>query len=456
MPDQMRADCISATGHPAIKTPNIDRLCAEGTRFPNAVTTCPLCMPARASFANGLYSHNHHMWRNAGHMPAEDETFFQLLQKAGYYTGHAGKSHYYEHVSGLHLMDMEGYMRARGLDYVHETTGPWATVQSRSYMTDEWERRGLYRAFLDDYAERREKGPLFVRPSPLPVELFMDSYIGAQAEKFLLEYDYSQPFCLFVGFGGPHEPWDAPGEYAAMYSPADMPVPIAAPEPPEWLPSAARERMLRGRHDIPPDTAAKIQANYFGKISLIDHWVGRIISACEKRGIWDDLLVIFWSDHGEMLGDHARLHKNAFYESSILVPFMLRLPGKIAAGGVNTALVQQIDAFPTIVEAAGAEAGSRHLGRSLWPLLDGSAKSVRDAVLSEHANMGADDRNYMVRTERYKCAVDRHGRTFMLFDLNKDPFEQRNLAGHPEASVVENEMRELLFTLLTDAQPCMH
>ena len=138
MTDQQRGDALGIEGHPVLQTPVMDWIGTAGVRFSSAHTVCPVCMPARASFINGLYPHNHHMWTNRGEMPRDDETFFHHLQAAGYLTAHVGKSHYYVH-GDFHMRDREDYMHARGLDYVHETTGPWATVRTDSYMTDRWE-----------------------------------------------------------------------------------------------------------------------------------------------------------------------------------------------------------------------------------------------------------------------------------------------------------------------------
>ena len=122
MTDQQRADCLGCAGHPLLQTPNMDRIAAGGVRFENAITTSPICMPARASFVSGLYCHNHGMWTNRGQLPAADETFFHHLQNAGYHTAYVGKSHYYGPHPGEHLRDYEGYMHARGIDHVHETS----------------------------------------------------------------------------------------------------------------------------------------------------------------------------------------------------------------------------------------------------------------------------------------------------------------------------------------------
>jgi len=448
MTDQQRADCLSCAGHPVVRTPNMDRIAAEGVRFENAVTTCPLCMPARASFVSGRYCHNHGIWRNAGQLPADDETFFHRLQAAGYRTAYIGKSHFYAHHAGEHLRDHEAYMRARGIDHVHETTGPWATVNTGSYMTDAWG-PAKWQAFRDDY-ERRRGTPWATWASPLSEADFPDSYVGRQAETFIEGCDGGKPVCLFVGFPGPHDPFDAPGRYATMYDPGAC-APAIAPEPIDGAPPVAaaylatREKFLRGRERIPPDLAAPAAGNYFGKISLIDHWVGRILDAYARRGWLDDTLVVLWSDHGEMLGDHGRFFKNVFYESAVRVPLLLRWPGRVPAGAVRPHLAETIDVFDTLVAGAGAEPSARSFGRSLLePARRGDA-AHRDAAFSEATcrEVGVPDgpaRATMVRTDRWKYAVSDAGEPLVLFDLAADPLEQHNLAADPADDDVRAEL----------------
>ncbi len=446
MPDQQRADCLGAAGHPVIQTPNMDRLAREGMRFARACTVSPLCMPARASFVSGTYPHNHGMWNNAGELPARDETFFHHLQAAGYHTSYVGKSHFYEH-RRIHMREREDYMHARGLDEVHETTGPWATCGTDSYMTDEWQAKGLLQKFRDDYARRRETGPCAVWPSPLPVEDHLDSYIGRQAVRWIEQYQGDKPVCLFVGFGGPHEPWDAPGDYATMYDPADMPPAIPATEPLVGIGKRAADMTTRGRiAGMSAEDIARLRANYYGKISLLDHWFGRILDAFEQRGWLDDTFVVFWSDHGEMLGDHGRLHKSVFYESALRVPLILRWPGRIPADQTSQALVENIDVFPTLLEAIGADPSPRCLGRSLWPVLRGEASAHREAVLSEVGN------KTMILTERHKYALDSSGEGYLLFDLERDPREQVNWAGHPDVEWIESRLRDQLLVRLAQTQ----
>lgn len=462
MTDQQRADSMGCSGNPVVKTPNMDKIAREGVCFTRAYTVSPVCMPARASFISGIYPHNHDMWKNAGRLPKYDETFFHHLQKEGYFTAHVGKSHYYPHHSGEHLSRHEGYMHARGLDYVHETTGPWATLKTDSYMTDYWEKEGLLEFFRQDYAERKktrgqpgtpekaDKVPVWA--SPLPEEKFLDSYVGQKTVQFIESYKNEKPLCLFVGFGGPHEPWDAPGVYASMYDPAGLPDPTPAGSPDSWVPPRVVERMRQEKlaENIPKEDIQKAAANYYGKISLIDDWVGRIVTLFEGLAGPDQTLVVFCSDHGEMLGDHQCLYKQLFYESCICVPLMIRWSPHIQKGRRCSSLVEIIDVYPTLLETIGSAPSKRCLGKSLWPLLLNPEKLHRHAVFSEISSFG--HRNVMVRTQQFKYAVDETGRGYLLYNLMEDPLEQNNLIGSPEMDRIEQNLKDAILSFLIGKQ----
>jgi arylsulfatase A-like enzyme len=517
MTDQQRGDALGCAGHPLLRTPHLDRLAAAGVRFANAFTVAPLCMPARASLLSGTYPHNHGMWSNqasrSNELPPTDETVFGALRRAGYHTGHVGKGHYYAWEFVGHLQEREEYVRALGFDHVHETTGPHYARTVRSRMTDHWEQLGIYETFKAGYGRARGSGPDGRRrpwdltPNPLSVEEHLDSYVGRVAREFVERYNREQPFALFVGFGGPHEPWDAPGEYATMYVPdhsvqeaspdggassprpaADatglsegarlaepgqrlvsswdqVPGPLPAAGPAPWVPPAAAERMRTGRIEgLTPARAREVRANYYGKITLIDHWIGEILGAIEQRGWRDDTLVVFLSDHGEMAGDHERLHKVVFYESSIRIPLIVSWTGRTAASAAADGLAESIDVVPTLLEAAGAEPLRRGLGRSLWPALRDPEARVREDVLSEvrgeYVGMGTGweqperaRHTLMLRTERHKYALDGRGEGYLLHDLESDPDEQVNLIGHPAHHELEAALRERLFRRVVDCLP---
>jgi arylsulfatase len=461
MPDELRADSLGYAGHPVFRTPHVDRIAREGVWFSNVYCTAPLCMPARASMITGTYPHNHHIQENAGSLPADDETYALLLQRAGYATAYVGKTHFGSDAPGRDFVSHEAYVRRRGFDYIHQVPGPAALTKTVNHLTRRWEELGLLETYREDYRRRAADPGAGAWASPLPAEEFADTYVGQQAEQWLRGYDQPQPFLLVVGFGGPHPPFDAPEPYASMYVPDSLPDPIPTGEPGEWLPEHARRRM-RGGHgqghgqgagaERSREEANRISrermANYGGKISLIDDRIGRILGVLDERGWAEDTLVIFLSDHGEMGGDHGRYHKSVFFESSVRIPFAMRWPaGGVAGGRRVEALTEQLDLFATVVEAAGAEPSARAFARSLLPLATGSTGAeAREAVYSELK------REIMVRDARHKYVVDEEGRGVQLYDLQSDPTEQRNMVGHPGYGQVEHELRERLLAWLVSTQ----
>ena len=204
---------------------------------------------------------------------------------------------------------------------------------------------------------------------------------------------------------------------------------------------------MNGRHEgIPDENNRRIHALYYAKITHLDDLFGEILAAYERRGWLDDALIVHWSDHGEMLCDHGRFHKSVFFNGSLNIVMNVRWPGRIEGGRVCDSLVETIDAFPTILEAVGAPPSERCQGRSLWPCLREASAEVRDAAFSEIHDTS------MVMTRRHKYAVDSQGRGYMLYDLEKDPKEMRNLIGAPRTEAVERELRDRLLRFYLSAQ----
>lgn len=346
--------------------------------------------------------------------------------------------------------DREDYMHARGFDYVHETTGPQAATRMSSYITDEWKRKGLWETFAEDYRRREEAAELLIHPSPMPADDYLDSYVGRRAVEFVEAYDEQRPMCLYVGFGGPHEPYDAPGSYATMYRPEDMPRPLPVPEKMRRLPEWVRAKLaFRIWPQATLDLVPQIRASYYGKISLIDACVGRILDAIDARGWRDDVLVVFLSDHGEMLGDHGRLKKSTFHESNVRIPLLMRWPARIPASTLSNALAEIVDVFPTLLEAAGCDPSSHCLGRTLWPVLQDPGRELREYQLCE---VRYGDRQIMIRSRQHKFAIDSRGQGYMLYDLARDPGEQDNLILDAPARPLEQQLRQSLELRLREAR----
>ncbi|HEU5316391.1 MAG TPA: sulfatase-like hydrolase/transferase, partial [Chloroflexota bacterium] len=424
LPDELRADALGCAGHPVYRTPHVDRLAREGVRFTNAYCTGPLCMPARASMISGLYPHNHGVQENAGSLPADDESYARLLRDAGYATAYVGKTHFGSDAPGRDFVAHEAFVRQRGFDYIHQIPGPAALTKTDNHLTRRWAERGLLEKYREDYRRRAADGGAGAWASPLPLEEFADSYVGAKAEEWLRGYDDHRPFLFVVGFGGPHPPFDAPEPYASMYDPAAIPDPI----PPEKVPDDWERRA---------QIAKERMANYGGKISLIDDRVGRILAILDERGWTENTLVIFLSDHGEMGGDHGRYHKSVFFEGAARIPFIVRWTAALPAGTRVDAPIEQLDLFATVVEAGGAPPSARAFARSLLPLARGDGDApARDAVFSELK------RQIMIRTQRHKYVVDAEGAGLQLFDLREDPTERRNLVGHAGTETLERELRD--------------
>ena len=446
--DQLRADCLGSAGHPLLETSNIDRLATEGVRFANCFTTSPLCVPLRLSLTMGLYPHNSNMWQSDATCPPDADTYMQRLRQRGYRTCSIGKNHLYE-MENCDLYANEERYRAIGFDHIEDLSGTWGVIGGTSVYTDHLEQLGLLqelRRYLKDLEDQPDQERRFIGEAlPLPAEHYIDPFIAQRVEQYVEGYQGDQPSLVYVGFQGPHEPWDAPDEYVARFPLDRIPDPIPELPPGDWLPERSRAYQQWAQYYQPKDPLdlKKIAARYLGKIMQIDEAVGRILQAYERRGWLENTAVILASDHGEMLGDLGRLSKSMFYESALRVPLIVRLPHGRQAGTVCEAFVELIDLYATLLDLAGGPANPHADSLSLLPLVRGRIDAGRDDVLGEvHAH-------YMLRTKGWKLVIGRDGQTLQLFDLERDPLEQRNLCGHPDFGQQEQELRSRLLTRIT-------
>ena len=427
--DQQRWDTIAALGNRHINTPNIDRLAAAGTACTNAFCQAPICTPSRASFLTGCYPSTVHGCSNGNSHWAEAAPLVtRLLAGAGYCCGLAGK---------LHLAGAQGRIEPRprddGYSVFHWSHDP----------RDAWPAGHAYRDWV---AERgAHLGHTYAELGYMPAELHQTTFCADKAIEFM-ETAWTQPWLMSVNIFDPHAAFDPPADYLARYDPSEMPAPAYRDS------DLAAQELLRGvdfqteaRDPDSFDARGKIAA-YYAMIELIDHNVGRMLDALERSGQADNTLVIFTSDHGEMLGDHGLLLKGCrFYEGLVHVPLIVRWPGRVTAGAATDALVELTDLAPTLLAAAGVPVPDHMAGRSLLPLLSGAAADHRGAVRSEYYEAlrslrrdrsgWSNSRATMIRDRRYKLAVYHGHPVGELFDLQEDPHEHRNLwreASHAE------------------------
>lgn len=427
--------------NPQVRTPNLDKVAREGLVFDACYTTSPICMPARIGLVTGLYSHNHGhaVWCNTAHyhVPIGAATMFRDIGQAGYTTAQIGKLHWLAGPSWkTDFRTLEEYHRALGLDVVVNVSGPPDSAQDRSVYSRYLAERGLLDGVAADLHRRYVNGEYEPRASVVRPDDYHDSFITSAAADFIRRQPIEKPFCLVVSLHSPHPPLDAPGEYAKMYPPESLQLPPNVPD------SFVREKESVNRTKL-----RTWLANYLGKISLVDSNVGRLVAALRERGTWERTLVVFTSDHGEMMGAHGVLSKGRFYEESARVPLVLRWPKHVSAGRTK-ALAQMFDVYPTIVQAIGGKVSNGRMATSLLPVATGKVPAVRELAISEIGR--SPPLGIMARDLRYKWWTE--GEKEFLFDLDRDPFEMHNVADEPEHLETLHRMREKLLVCLRSTQ----
>lgn len=445
--DQMRGDALGVLDGSDVITPNLDRLSGEGITFTRCMSNSPLCVPARASLMTGQLPREHGVWSNAIGADETGPSHVRCIRDAGYRTAVIGKTHLWRDGTGMkpgrHVREMDWNLEAWGFQDRVEVNDPIGTAIAGCRYTDYLEEKGLLRQHRDymlrwikeAYRERDPK-PWDQVPSPVPPGEDIDSFVGRSAVEWVESYREEQPFYLQVQFTGPHDPFDGPQRYRDLYDASrinpgivDLPRPMSTAVASATVPERQQWR-----------------ANYYANISLIDEWIGRILSALESRGMLDDTWILFNSDHGEMLGDHGLWSKANFYRQSVHVPCVLRPPGtrplRNGPGWKSDALVEHVDLPVTIMDIAGASGLDGSLGQSLLPYIDleaddPSASRGKDAVFSELFGMTT------VITDEFKLTTRvSDGSSVQLLDLKKDPLELKNLSEDPAYTDTIEELIE--------------
>lgn len=425
MPDQLRADFLSCYGADFIDTPHIDSLASQGVRYPNTWSPSPVCVPARCllltgrnAIANGVLDNQHFLRPDLEQTGVR--TWAQILSDAGYLTASIGKMHFYPWNASL------------GFEHrVICEDKRWLDIQDDYYH--HLQSKGLRKLHGRDHEGYQENRGAIVCPYDLDDS--WDGYVGVEAERFVREYDDERPFAAMVGFPGPHCPYDPCAEYAQMFDPADM------PEPSPYVDAhdkRMREANVRGNigawngvdySEFTDAHKAKVRAHYAGLVKQIDDQVGRILTALEETGRLDNTIIIFSSDHGDMLGDHDLIGKTNFYEGSCRVPMLVRHPEMSAS--VDESNVSLEDVTATLLALAGVDVPSYCDSRPLPGLgVDTTPRDILFGFLN-NAHMALDG--------RYKWVKYADG-THLLFDLDNDPHETQNLAHTAEHAPIAQRL----------------
>lgn len=437
--DQQRYDTIRALGNPHINTPCIDKLVGEGVSFTQAYAQSPVCTPSRAAFLTGRYPRTTKCRQNGQAMPPNEKLISRLFADAGYTCGLAGKLHLATCANGVVETRIDdGY---EVFHWSHHPQPDWpenAYTQWLHSKGTSWEE--LYGGPSTDYIKHG-----------VPEEFNQTTWCAEKTIEFIREQK-GEPWFFSYNCFAPHHPFDPPAEFLARYNPADMPLPKTKTGE---LQNKTTYQQLDGQfaHNDPNayDMAKmtdrdrqEITAAYYAMVELIDKQVGRMVSALEETGQLENTIVIFMSDHGEMLGDHGFYLKGPhFYDEAVRVPLVFSWKDRFQANLRADCLMELIDITPTLLEAAGLEIPEYIQGRTLLPILLGQAPAGqhRDYVFSEYYNAWTHKHSYgsMLRTREEKVVVYHGTDQGELYDLKSDPDEFENLWS--DASHAERKMR---------------
>jgi len=415
LPDQMRADFLSCYGANFLETPNIDRIGRQGVRYERAYCPSPLCVPARVSLLTGMNAIKNGVLDNSQFLRPDYrqcgiEVWPEILQENGYSTCAVGKMHFYpwDIAMGFERRVIAEDKRWPGI------RDDYAAFLARGGL------RKLHGKEHPGYFEH--KGAIASR---IPWEYSVDHFVGEQACSFLRDYRAEKPFALMVGFPGPHCPYDPCPEFLDGLNQEDMPESI--PEAEGDLAGLRRTNIATNLRpwngvdysEFSEDQKKKIRLHYAALIKQIDMEVGQILDTLEERGLADETAVIFSSDHGDYLGDHNLIGKGSFYESSIRVPLLLRLPGGGKPATCSN-LVSLGDITSTILHLAGCRVPSRMDSLPLPGIGIGRSDRPRESIVGMLSD------GWMVTDGKWKLARYVTGESH-LFNVIEDPSEQDNL-----------------------------
>jgi len=462
MTDEQHYRSLSSTGNPYIQTPNMDRIGKEGVLFRHATCVTPYCSPSRASIISGVYPHKHGILRNVTpkrntQAPLPYDAFpntEMVLHKRGYATKHRGK---------WHLGDKGDFPCYESWSYAAKTGRDYKKLLDKHLPASQFGKehdpgrylgrpvvkipaiRNAWKAF-NDTPKNRVGYIATIGRTVIPPELLPETQITNQVLE-QIDKNADRNFMITASWSPPHDLWVTPEPYYSMVDRDKVELP-GTRDLPAWDRRGPSKRLgdLAG-----PDGLREYAAIYHGMVKYIDDQLGRVLKKLDDLGLTENTLVVFTTDHGDMVGAHGCVGKSVggFYDDLVRIPLVMRLPGRIKPGTTVDQCVSQIDYMPTILDYLGLPIPEGIHGRSTRPLIEGQDVQWRDYAFCQRANASR-----MIRTAQYKYAIRPKPRAVMLYNLENDPNEDHNLAeDRAHADLVRQMHKRLLDVMIADGDP---
>ena len=430
--DQWRWDCLGSAGHPVIQTPHLDILAEEGNRFSSAYAAVPSCIAARTSLMTGLHHRKHGRVGYKDAIPWNySTTLGNVFTNAGYHTQVVGKMHVFpaRNLLGFHNVVLhDGYL------HWNRQRQPML-VADDDYLLDLRRHHGVDADYIDSgigcngYA---------VTPWPYDLMLHPTAWVTSQSIDFLRRRDPTRPFFLISSYHRPHPPLDPPQAYLDLYRESEIPKPISG----DWvgedgLPNSKnRKNFTDSPKHINESQIQQARRAYYAQCTFIDHQINRIIMALIEQQVFENTLILFMSDHGDMLFDHEVEAKSLPYQGSAGIPLIIRTPDhmNLPKNQIITEPVELRDILPTLCDLSGIPIPSDISGQSLLPLLQGKITPWREYLHGEHES--GEWSNHWITDGKMKYIWYSQTGREQLFNLQDDPLEIKDLAASEPQTIL--------------------
>jgi len=474
---------------PKCQTPNLDRLAQRGVIFDKAYTCNPVSTPARASIITGRYPSQHGAYALGTKLPETELTIGECLSKYGYETALIGKAHFQPLAGNAQYPSAEAYPILQDLDFWKTFTGPFYGfnhVELARNHADEphvgqhyiiWLQNQIGEQWKDWYRTPTGNAPQGQYGSwAMPEKYHTDAWIAERCIALLDQYKKGdKPFLLWASFFDPHNPYLIPEPWASMYNPNDMDIPETVNDDISDMP--LHYRITReenpdksiwqegdpsypvhgiARHRWTKEKLQKNKAIYYGMVSMMDHYIGKILDHLEENGQIDNTLIIFTTDHGAFIGHHGLVGKGAFdYEDAVKIPFVASFKGKMPQGKRSEALISLVDIAPTILGIVGKDIPRSMTGIDQTDVLMGKKSELREHVLVENRFQMTKFYVCTYIDKHYKLAFDMNSDEGELFDLEKDPNEMMNRWNDAEYQEIKKELLLKALQARMKAEPVL-